>query len=225
MALPPGSQARYENWGPLRPLSLASLFQRSRAHIRATWHQQELLHRSPFHADIFRSFSWSVNICGRKKWFFFPPGQEDALRDRHGGLPYDVTSPSLLDSRLHPTRDGCGPPLEVTQEAGEMVFVPSGWHHQVHNLVGGRSTPTACGPMGQGAGRGAARGCPAARLAFSTFPNASCRVGRLSLWESLGMGWGRPWARVVLHVAMLVPAHNTADGPQPLCLRTCYFLE
>ncbi|XP_044772737.1 2-oxoglutarate and iron-dependent oxygenase JMJD4 isoform X2 [Neomonachus schauinslandi] len=89
---------------------------------------------SPFHADIFRSFSWSVNICGRKKWFFFPPGQEEALRDRHGGLPYDVTSPALLDSRLYPTRKHCSPPLELTQEAGEMVFVPSGWHHQVHNL-------------------------------------------------------------------------------------------
>ncbi|XP_035958621.1 2-oxoglutarate and iron-dependent oxygenase JMJD4 isoform X13 [Halichoerus grypus] len=77
---------------------------------------------------------WSVNICGRKKWFFFPPGQEEALRDCHGALPYDVTSPALLDSRLYPMRKHCSPPLELTQEAGEMVFVPSGWHHQVHNL-------------------------------------------------------------------------------------------
>lgn len=91
-------------------------------------HQHELMCRSPFHADIFRSFSWSVNICGRKKWFFFPPGQEEALRDGHGGLPYDVTSPGILNSCP------CPLPLEVTQEAGEMVFVPSGWHHQVHNL-------------------------------------------------------------------------------------------
>nr|KAF6309656.1 jumonji domain containing 4 [Pipistrellus kuhlii] len=82
---------------------------------------------SPFHADILRSYSWSVNICGRKKWLFFPPGQEEALRDSHGGLPYDVTAPEFLESHLHPV-------LEVTQEAGEMVFVPSGWHHQVHNL-------------------------------------------------------------------------------------------
>ncbi|XP_064135719.1 2-oxoglutarate and iron-dependent oxygenase JMJD4 isoform X5 [Loxodonta africana] len=90
---------------------------------------------SPFHADIFRSFSWSVNICGRKKWLLFPPGQEEALRDCHGSLPYDVTSPTLLDVRLHPACARCSPPLEVTQEAGEMLFVPSGWHHQVHNLV------------------------------------------------------------------------------------------
>ncbi|KAG3265114.1 jumonji domain containing 4, transcript variant X1 [Ictidomys tridecemlineatus] len=89
---------------------------------------------SPFHADIFRSFSWSANICGRKKWLFFPPGQEEALRDCHGSLPYDVTSPKLLDTRLHPMLQHSSPPLEVTQEAGEVVFVPSGWHHQVHNL-------------------------------------------------------------------------------------------
>ncbi|XP_045254045.1 2-oxoglutarate and iron-dependent oxygenase JMJD4 isoform X10 [Macaca fascicularis] len=89
---------------------------------------------SPFHADIFRSFSWSVNVCGRKKWLLFPPGQEEALRDRHGNLPYDVTSPALCDTHLHPRSQLAGPPLEITQEAGEMVFVPSGWHHQVHNL-------------------------------------------------------------------------------------------
>nr|XP_037841402.1 2-oxoglutarate and iron-dependent oxygenase JMJD4 isoform X2 [Chlorocebus sabaeus] len=98
---------------------------------------------SPFHADIFRSFSWSVNVCGRKKWLLFPPGQEEALRDRHGNLPYDVTSPALCDTHLHPRSQLAGPPLEITQEAGEMVFVPSGWHHQDdtisinHNWVNG----------------------------------------------------------------------------------------
>ncbi|XP_012871032.1 PREDICTED: jmjC domain-containing protein 4 [Dipodomys ordii] len=89
---------------------------------------------SPFHADIFRSYSWSVNICGRKKWLLFPPGQEEALRDCHGSLPYDVTAPVLLDARLYPRSQHSSPPLEVLQEAGEMVFVPSGWHHQVYNL-------------------------------------------------------------------------------------------
>ncbi|XP_048212443.1 2-oxoglutarate and iron-dependent oxygenase JMJD4 isoform X3 [Perognathus longimembris pacificus] len=78
--------------------------------------------------------SWSVNICGRKKWLLFPPGQEEPLRDLHGSLPYDVTAPSLLDAHLYPRLQHSSPPLEVMQEAGEMVFVPSGWHHQVYNL-------------------------------------------------------------------------------------------
>ncbi|KAJ8953862.1 hypothetical protein NQ314_007202, partial [Rhamnusium bicolor] len=38
---------------------------------------------------------WSANVCGRKKWLFFPP---------------------------------------VVQNPGEVIFVPSGWHHQVWNL-------------------------------------------------------------------------------------------
>lgn len=65
---------------------------------------------------------------------FFPPGQEEALRDCHGNLPYDVTSAKLLDTRLYPRIQHSSLPLEVIQEAGEMVFVPSGWHHQVYNL-------------------------------------------------------------------------------------------
>ena len=30
--------------------------------------------RTPFHADVFQSYSWSANICGTKKWWLFPPG-------------------------------------------------------------------------------------------------------------------------------------------------------
>ncbi|XP_078681566.1 2-oxoglutarate and iron-dependent oxygenase JMJD4-like isoform X2 [Branchiostoma floridae x Branchiostoma belcheri] len=32
---------------------------------------------TPLHADVFHSYSWSANICGRKQWLFFPPGQEE----------------------------------------------------------------------------------------------------------------------------------------------------
>ncbi|XP_040208115.1 2-oxoglutarate and iron-dependent oxygenase JMJD4 isoform X2 [Rana temporaria] len=90
---------------------------------------------TPFHADVFRSYSWSANICGRKKWLLFPPGSEGNLRDCHGNLPYDVTSPALQDPKLFPNYQKCCPPIEVTQEAGEIIFVPSGWHHQVYNVV------------------------------------------------------------------------------------------
>ncbi|XP_072220713.1 2-oxoglutarate and iron-dependent oxygenase JMJD4 [Leuresthes tenuis] len=89
---------------------------------------------TPFHADVFRSYSWSANICGRKKWLLYPPGQEDFLRDTHGNLPYDVTSAELQDGGLFPHFEEACQPLEIIQEAGEIIFVPSGWHHQVYNL-------------------------------------------------------------------------------------------
>lgn len=91
--------------------------------------------RTPFHADVFRSYSWSANICGRKKWLLYPPGQEEFLRDCHGNLAYDVTAPVLQDKGLYAQFEEACQPLEIIQEAGEIIFVPSGWHHQVYNLV------------------------------------------------------------------------------------------
>ncbi|KAK0147109.1 JmjC domain-containing protein 4 [Merluccius polli] len=94
------------------------------------WHMA----RTPFHADVFRSYSWSANICGRKKWLLYPPGQEEFLKDTHGNLAYDVTAADLRDKDLFPQSDKACQPLEIIQEAGEIIFVPSGWHHQVYNL-------------------------------------------------------------------------------------------
>lgn len=85
--------------------------------------------------DVFRSYSWSANICGRKKWLLYPPGQEEFLKDTHGNLAYDVTAAHLRDKGLFPQSDKACQPLEIIQEAGEIIFVPSGWHHQVYNLV------------------------------------------------------------------------------------------
>ncbi|NXQ50089.1 JMJD4 protein, partial [Catharus fuscescens] len=89
---------------------------------------------TPFHADVFRSYSWSANVCGRKKWLLYPAGQEEFLKDCHGNLPFDVTAPDLRDKRIYPRYSQSQPPLEIIQEAGEIVFIPSGWHHQVYNL-------------------------------------------------------------------------------------------
>lgn len=94
-----------------------------------------LASRTPFHADVFRSYSWSANICGRKKWLLYPPGQEEFLRDCHGNLAYDVTALVLQDKGLYAQFEEACQPLEIIQEAGEIIFVPSGWHHQVYNLV------------------------------------------------------------------------------------------
>lgn len=86
--------------------------------------------RTPFHVDVFSSFSWSTNIAGTKKWFFFPPGEEEKLRDSLGNIPFDLETErhqQLIHAKIVRY-------FEVIQNAGETVFVPSGWHHQVWNL-------------------------------------------------------------------------------------------
>ncbi|XP_058686425.1 2-oxoglutarate and iron-dependent oxygenase JMJD4 isoform X2 [Poecile atricapillus] len=77
---------------------------------------------------------WSANVCGRKRWLLYPPGEERFLTDIHGNLPFDLTAPEFRDPRIYPRSGRARAPLEIIQEAGEIVFVPSGWHHQVHNL-------------------------------------------------------------------------------------------
>ncbi|XP_035204401.1 2-oxoglutarate and iron-dependent oxygenase JMJD4-like [Stegodyphus dumicola] len=81
---------------------------------------------TPLHADVFGSYSWSANVCGRKKWLLFPPGTEELLLDDTKKIPYSVNEKELQHL--------CIPHLNVVQETGEIIFVPSGWYHQVHNL-------------------------------------------------------------------------------------------
>lgn len=90
---------------------------------------------TPLHADVFGSYSWSANIVGKKRWLLFPPGQEDFLRDIHGELIYDATSEELNDYAKYKAYDKRTLKyIEVIQTEGEIMFVPSGWHHQVWNI-------------------------------------------------------------------------------------------
>uniref|UniRef100_A0A1B6FRY0 Jumonji domain-containing protein 4 n=1 Tax=Cuerna arida TaxID=1464854 RepID=A0A1B6FRY0_9HEMI len=89
---------------------------------------------TPFHADVFSSFSWSVNLCGKKRWILYPPGEEKHLTDIHGNLAYDVEDPTLKDRVRFESYKKLETQLEIIQNPGEAIFVPSGWHHQVWNL-------------------------------------------------------------------------------------------
>ena len=86
---------------------------------------------TPFHSDVFGSFSWSANIVGRKKWIMLVPGEEDKVRDTAGNVVFDLESE---ESKLLQEKNGQIRRIEFIQETGEIVFVPSGWYHQVHNL-------------------------------------------------------------------------------------------
>ncbi|WVF67688.1 hypothetical protein IAT40_002447 [Kwoniella sp. CBS 6097] len=78
---------------------------------------------TPLHRDVYGSYSWSANIVGRKVWWLFPPDRLDAVKDRNGELLFDVRE-----------LEGEGEGVKILQEEGEIIFVPSGWHHQVVNL-------------------------------------------------------------------------------------------
>ncbi|XP_045511667.1 2-oxoglutarate and iron-dependent oxygenase JMJD4 homolog isoform X1 [Colias croceus] len=79
---------------------------------------------TPLHADVYSSYSWSVNVVGRKKWVLFPPGEEEKLKDTLGNLPL------LFNTQDHKNIKY----FEIIQEKGDAIFVPSGWYHQVFNL-------------------------------------------------------------------------------------------
>ncbi|KAK1921067.1 hypothetical protein DB88DRAFT_513800 [Papiliotrema laurentii] len=78
---------------------------------------------TPLHRDVYGSYSWSANVVGRKLWWFFPPDQLERVKDSRGELVFDVREME---------EEGGG--IKVVQEEGEVIFVPSGWHHQVVNL-------------------------------------------------------------------------------------------
>ncbi|KAJ2081942.1 hypothetical protein H4R24_001974 [Coemansia sp. RSA 988] len=85
---------------------------------------------TPFHEDVFRSYSWSANICGEKRWTLVAPGQNSLFTDSLGNWVYNLDD---YDAQQFPRLKEVQR-LEFVQRAGETVFVPSGWWHQVRNI-------------------------------------------------------------------------------------------
>ncbi|KAF0684501.1 Aste57867_23500 [Aphanomyces stellatus] len=90
---------------------------------------------APWHIDPVKTSAWNALISGRKRWAMYPPGRCPP------GVPLiddETASPgqSSLDWYLHvyPTLADADKPIEVVQEPGDVIFVPSGWWHLVLNL-------------------------------------------------------------------------------------------
>jgi Cupin-like domain len=86
-----------------------------------------------------RSFSWSCNVCGEKRWYLLAPQYTHLLYDCFG---LQLASHLQLDLQF-PGMEAFFPGLararqvaiEVLQLTGETLFVPSNWFHTVENMA------------------------------------------------------------------------------------------
>ncbi|CAB3401573.1 unnamed protein product [Caenorhabditis bovis] len=81
-----------------------------------------------FHSDVVSSHSWSANVCGEKLWLMLEPGKENLFKAA-------TDSGFVEDLREHEDRWEEAGLMKFVQHAGEIVFVPTNWYHQVHNLT------------------------------------------------------------------------------------------
>jgi histone arginine demethylase JMJD6 len=80
---------------------------------------------SRMHIEPVMSNSWNAVISGRKVWVLYGPGQEDFLYSGE----VDAFCPEL---DKHPLFINAKPLVHI-QNPGEIIFIPSGWWHQVIN--------------------------------------------------------------------------------------------
>jgi ribosomal protein L16 Arg81 hydroxylase len=84
---------------------------------------------TPLHHDTLMLFH--TQVVGRKRWRFISPLQTPKLYNFNGVFsPIDVDKPDLARFPLFADVTM----LEVVVEAGETVFLPLGWWHQVTSL-------------------------------------------------------------------------------------------
>src|SRR5262249_8295609 len=84
--------------------------------------------RTSLHLDPWGSCAVLCQMYGRKRWFFYAPDQERYLRN--GAKLVDPTAPDL---EMFPDFPKAQLSAECMLEAGETIYVPHGWSHEVHS--------------------------------------------------------------------------------------------
>lgn len=95
---------------------------------------------APWHTDPHGTSAWNALLCGRKRWSLYPPDRVppgvQVQRDA-GGRVVEFHAPLSASQwylKVFPTLPLSQKPIELIQRAGDVVFIPSGWWHQVLNL-------------------------------------------------------------------------------------------
>lgn len=99
--------------------------------------------RSSLHIDPYNWTGTNAVLRGKKMWKLYPPGQDDLLyvrRNQRCGFPLDCwkyNSPMDAynpDYKQYPKFQQARA-ISFTQEAGELLIIPTGWFHQAYNRV------------------------------------------------------------------------------------------
>ncbi|XP_071511347.1 uncharacterized protein [Diadema antillarum] len=98
--------------------------------------------RSALHIDPYNWTGTNAVIWGKKRWKLYPPGQDDLLYATSNpnsgfplnchkyGSPLDAFDPDLIKyPKFEQARA-----LQVQQNPGELLIIPSGWFHQAFNV-------------------------------------------------------------------------------------------
>lgn len=75
---------------------------------------------TPLHRDVYCSYSWSTNVCGRKRWWLYPPEDTKYLLMKERRI--SVHDVRCVDEVSFPDF-GKAKPLMLIQEEGETIFV------------------------------------------------------------------------------------------------------
>jgi hypothetical protein len=87
---------------------------------------------SCFHTDPYGTSAWNALVSGTKRWMMFPPGWTPPGVSRRGS---DYDAPVPVKWFLDHYHDGLPGAVECMQHAGEVIWVPSRWWHQVLNVT------------------------------------------------------------------------------------------
>ncbi len=87
---------------------------------------------SCFHTDPYNTSAWNALVSGSKRWIMYPPGWTPPGVSRRGS---DYDSPVPVKWFLDCYEENLPGAVECTQNAGEVIWVPSRWWHQVLNVT------------------------------------------------------------------------------------------
>ena len=76
------------------------------------------------HADVYRSYSWSTNIVGRKRWYLFPPAVTPYLRKDERRPSEVVPDVREVDEKKFPVFAKAWKEVLIVEQAeGQTIFV------------------------------------------------------------------------------------------------------